>query len=36
MTSGAYVYPGGELELFEGAQNWKTYWGSLVRAFLGD
>lgn len=35
MTSGAYVYPGGELELFEGARNWKQYWGSLVRPFLG-
>lgn len=36
MTSEGYEYPGGELEFFEGAQNWKTYWGSLVKPFLGD
>lgn len=30
-----YAYPGGELELFESARNWKRYCSSLVKPFLG-
>jgi SAM-dependent methyltransferase len=28
-------YPGGELEVFQHACNWKRYWSSLVRPYLG-
>jgi SAM-dependent methyltransferase len=32
-----FAYPGGELELFAQARNWKDYWSSLVRPYLhGD
>ena len=34
MESGNYV--GSELELFARARNWKRYWGSIVRPYLGD
>jgi SAM-dependent methyltransferase len=33
---GEYVYPGGELELFAGARNWKGYYAGMVRPFLGE
>ncbi|HYL31560.1 MAG TPA: class I SAM-dependent methyltransferase [Stellaceae bacterium] len=36
MTAGAYAYPGGELELFEHARNWKRYWTARIRPFLGE
>lgn len=36
MTNGAYAYPGGELELFEHARNWKRYWAARIRPFLGE
>lgn len=32
---GRYVYPGGELELFEHARNWKRYWATRVGPFIG-
>jgi len=32
---GPAAYPGGELELFRHAQNWKDYWGSRIEPFLG-
>jgi len=35
MTNGAYAYPGGELELFEHARNWKRYWAKRITPFLG-
>ncbi|MEA5597533.1 class I SAM-dependent methyltransferase [Rivularia sp. UHCC 0363] len=31
-----YTYIGSELELFRHARNWKAYWSSLVRPFLGN
>jgi SAM-dependent methyltransferase len=34
MESDRYV--GSELELFARAYNWKRYWGSIVRPYLGD
>jgi SAM-dependent methyltransferase len=35
--SGEFAYPGGELELFAQARNWKAYWSSLLRPYLhGD
>jgi SAM-dependent methyltransferase len=34
MTDG-YVYPGGELELFQGAIHWKRYWSSQIKRFVG-
>jgi SAM-dependent methyltransferase len=34
MASG--VYTGLELGLFAQARNWKRYWGSIVRPYLGD
>ncbi|HEU4470626.1 MAG TPA: class I SAM-dependent methyltransferase [Flavisolibacter sp.] len=30
-----YAYPGQELELFEGARNWKRYLGSRLNPFIG-
>jgi SAM-dependent methyltransferase len=30
-----YTYPGGELGLFAHAQNWKRYYGQMIRPFLG-
>lgn len=36
MTNGAYAYPGGELELFEHARNWKRYWADRIKPFLGS
>jgi len=36
MMDGAYAYPGGELELFEQARNWKRYWAARIRPFLGE
>ncbi len=36
MTNGAYAYPGGELELFEHARNWKRYWAKRIKPFLGE
>ena len=35
MNASAYAYIGGELELFEGATNWKRYLASQVKPFLG-
>jgi hypothetical protein len=34
MEAGYYI--GSELELFALARNWKGYWGSIVRPYLGD
>ena len=34
MATPAYHYPGGELELFANAKNWKAYWSSHVRPWL--
>jgi SAM-dependent methyltransferase len=31
-----YSYEGSELELFSRALNWKSYWGSLVRPYVGS
>jgi SAM-dependent methyltransferase len=31
-----YVYPGGELSLFARAANWKSYYGKMIRPFLGE
>lgn len=31
----SYTYTGCELEIFERALNWKTYWGSYVKPFIG-
>src|SRR5258708_6292870 len=32
-----FKYPGGELELFAAARNWKSYWSHQIRPFLsGD
>lgn len=36
MTGDAYAYPGGELELFEHARNWKRYWAKRIKPFLGE
>ncbi len=36
MTDGTYAYPGGELELFEHARNWKRYWAARITPFLGE
>ncbi len=35
MTTDAFTYVGGELELFEEAENWKNYWASEVMPFIG-
>lgn len=35
MTYQTYAYPGGELDLFAGAKNWKQYWSDLIRPFIG-
>ncbi|MSO92231.1 MAG: class I SAM-dependent methyltransferase [Rhodospirillales bacterium] len=31
----AYAYPGGELELFAQARNWKSYFARVLRPFIG-
>jgi hypothetical protein len=36
MTETDYEYPGGELELFSGAVNWKGYLFESIRPFLGE
>jgi hypothetical protein len=30
------TYPGGELELFRDAVNWKRYWSALIRPYVGS
>src|SRR5262249_47990383 len=35
MNASTYAYIGGELELFEGATNWKRYLASQMKPFLG-
>lgn len=35
MSAADYAYVGDELELFRHARNWKSYWSSQIRPFLG-
>ena len=35
MTEGTFVYEGQELELFAHALNWKSYWSTLIKGYLG-
>jgi SAM-dependent methyltransferase len=35
MTTDAFAYVGSELELFEDASNWKSYWASKIKPYLG-
>ena len=35
MTAAEYEYEGDELTLFQNAKNWKRYWSSQVRPYLG-
>ena len=35
MSPAGFVYEGNELELFSCAENWKRYWSSHVRPYLG-
>lgn len=34
-NQGSYSYEGSELEVFADAHNWRAYWSSVVRPFLG-
>ena len=33
---GDFTYEGAELDLFSGATNWKQYWSSIIKPFIGD